>query len=167
MNIFIKTIYMKHFLYSIITFLALNLNAQTDYNDKIMIEPNLCGTIYTQPEVMPQPKGGIDSIYSYIKSNFIYPKFARQNELQGWVKISFIVDAEGNRSNFSIVEDLGGGLGDEIIRMFQTMPPFMPGRNGENNVCVLYTISVNVTFEGFGVKKIGENSVVPLTPWGK
>jgi len=141
--------------------------AQTDYNDKIMIEPNLCAVIYAQPEILPQPAGGIDSIYSYIKKNFQYPKFARQNELQGWVKISFIVDAEGNRSNFSIVEEVGGGIGEEMMRMFQTMPTFMPGRNGDDYVCSLYTVSVNVTFEGFGVKRIGENSVVPLLPWGK
>ncbi len=140
---------------------------QTDYNDKMMIEPNLCAVVYSQPEVMPQPVGGIDSIYSYIKKNFIYPKFARQNELQGWVKISFIVDTEGNRSNFSIVEEVGGGIGEEMMRMFQTMPQFVPGRNGEDYVCTLYTVSVNVTFEGFGVKRVGENSVVPLLPWGK
>lgn len=159
---------MKKLLAFIFFGMVLNrVHAQTDYNDKIMIEPNLCTVVYSQPEVMPQPVGGIDSIYSYIRKNFIYPKFARQNELQGWVKISFIVDTEGNRSNFSIVEEVGGGIGEEMMRMFQTMPQFMPGRNGEDYVCTLYTVSVNVTFEGFEVKKVGENSVVPLLPWGK
>jgi hypothetical protein len=159
---------MRKILTFILLGIALNkVSAQTDYNDKIMIEPNPCAVLYAQPEIMPQPVGGIDSIYSYIRKNFIYPKFARQNELQGWVKISFIIDTEGNRSNFSIVEEVGGGIGEEMMRMFQTMTQFMPGRNGDDYVCTLYTVSVNVTFEGFGVKKVGENSVVPLMPWGK
>ncbi len=71
-------------------------------------------------------------LLEFVYSNFKYPELARENGMQGMVVVNFIVEKDGSLSNPSIVQNLGGGCGDEAIRIVKLMPDWIPAvKNGE------------------------------------
>ena len=95
------------------------------------------------PQVMPEFQGGIKALYSYIAKHIKYPKMARDNNLQGRVHISFIVEKDGSITNVNILSDVGGGCADEAARVVASMPNWKPGKQLGKKVRVQYTLPVN------------------------
>jgi TonB family protein len=72
------------------------------------------------------PKGGESSM-----ARVSYPQNARKNGIKGTVIISFFVELDGSLTNWKIVKDIGGGCGEEALRVFKTMPNWIPAtKNG-------------------------------------
>lgn len=59
------------------------------------------------------------SFGQYIYGNLKYPTEAQEREIQGTVRISFIVETNGNVSNICIIQSVGGGCDNEAIRLIQ------------------------------------------------
>ncbi|MGD1890917.1 MAG: energy transducer TonB [Cyclobacteriaceae bacterium] len=57
-----------------------------------------------------------------MQTNLRYPEEARQQEIEGAVKVQFIVDAEGNPADFTIKKSLGYGCDEESIRLIKEGP---------------------------------------------
>lgn len=55
----------------------------------------------------------------YIYKNLKFPAEAQEREIQGTVRLSFIVETNGNVSNIVIVNSVGGGCDNEAIRLIQ------------------------------------------------
>lgn len=55
----------------------------------------------------------------YIYKNLKFPAEAQEREIQGTVRVSFVVETNGNVSNISIVNSVGGGCDNEAIRLIQ------------------------------------------------
>ena len=55
----------------------------------------------------------------YIYSNLQFPAEAQEREIQGTVRVSFVVETNGSVSNISIVNSVGGGCDNEAIRLIQ------------------------------------------------
>ena len=56
---------------------------------------------------------------SYITHNMNYPAEAKQREITGTVKLSFIVECDGNISNIEVTNHVGGGCDNEAIRLIE------------------------------------------------
>lgn len=56
---------------------------------------------------------------SYITNNLTYPNEAKQKEISGTVKLSFIVECDGNVSNIEVINSVGGGCDNEAIRLIE------------------------------------------------
>lgn len=56
---------------------------------------------------------------SYITKSLIYPNEAKQKEIEGTVKLSFIVECDGNVSNIEVINHVGGGCDNEAIRLIE------------------------------------------------
>ena len=55
----------------------------------------------------------------YIASNLVFPDAAKEREIQGTVRLSFVVETDGSVSNIVIVNSVGGGCDNEAIRLMQ------------------------------------------------
>ena len=55
----------------------------------------------------------------YILNNLQYPESAKMTEVSGTVRLNFIVETDGNVSNITIQNSVGGGCDNEAIRLLQ------------------------------------------------
>jgi TonB family protein len=55
--------------------------------------------ISTNPEVMPEFKGGQKELMEFLNKNVEYPKIAQENGVDGKVNIRFVVEKDGSVSN--------------------------------------------------------------------
>ena len=106
--------------------------------------------IYVFVAKEPTFNGGGNSIAEeWIAEHIIYPNVAREKGLTGKVFISFIVDKNGKVTEVKIALDkVGGGCGEEAMRVIQSMPDWSPGIQSGNPVKVKVTLPVY-----FGPKK--------------
>ena len=56
----------------------------------------------------------------YIAHNLKYPEAAKEREIQGTVRLSFVVETDGSVSNIVIVNSVGGGCDNEAVRLLQS-----------------------------------------------
>jgi protein TonB len=84
--------------------------------------------IYTQPEKMPEYPGGESALSQYVENHLDYPQQALNDNKEGTVRVSFIVDENGKVSNPMVVGNkVGDGLDEEAIRVINSMPNWKPG----------------------------------------
>ena len=60
-------------------------------------------------------------LLALMATNIRYPEEARQNNLEGTVVTSFIVEPEGRISGIGILKDIGGGCGAEAVRVLAAL----------------------------------------------
>ncbi|WP_231426772.1 M56 family metallopeptidase [Pedobacter sp. Leaf250] len=94
-------------------------------------------------EKQPEFPGGISKFYEYLSKSIKYPKLAQENNVQGKVFLSFIVEKDGSLSDVAITRGLGSGLDEEAIRVLNGSPRWNPGVTGGKPVRVKYNINVN------------------------
>ncbi|RZK49487.1 MAG: TonB family protein [Pedobacter sp.] len=84
-------------------------------------------------EVKPSYPGGIEKFYDYMSNWIKYPNEAAENNKQGIVYLSFIVEENGSISNVSAIgKKLGYGLEEEAIRVLKKAKVWKPGKmNGK------------------------------------
>lgn len=66
------------------------------------------------------------AIVEFIANNIEYPTSAREESIEGTVYISFIIDEQGKVHHPTILRDIGGGCGQEAIRVILNMPTWEP-----------------------------------------
>jgi len=76
----------------------------------------------TSAEVMPEPAGGINTIMKKL----IYPESAREDKIQGIVKIKAFVDEFGEVTQDEVVQGIGHGC-DEAAKIAVYYTKFTPG----------------------------------------
>ncbi len=96
------------------------------------------GTVQTAPEFI----GGQKALMKYLKSNLRYPSSAQENNIQGKVYVSFVVDKNGSLSDLQIIKGIGNGCDEEAIRVLKSSPAWKPGMNDNKPVKTSYTLPV-------------------------
>lgn len=99
-------------------------------------------TPFVSVEKMPEFPGGEEALYKYLSKNLKYPDIAKEQNLQGKVFVQFIVEKDGSISNPKAVRDIGGGCGEEAVRVVRGMPKWTPGKQRTQTVRVQYTLPV-------------------------
>jgi TonB family protein len=77
--------------------------------------------VFLMPEQSPAFLGGQNGIVTFIKNNLQYPKIAKENQIQGTVYISFIVETDGSLTNIAVKRGIGGGCNEEAVRLVNLM----------------------------------------------
>lgn len=67
----------------------------------------------------------------YILSNLKYPESAKMSEVSGTVRLSFVVETNGNVSNITIDKSVGAGCDNEAIRLLQNTHWIPAVKNGK------------------------------------
>jgi protein TonB len=98
-------------------------------------------------EKLPSFPGGEAEMLKYI-----HPKEPRsfaihKDSLIGTkVLISFVVDTLGKLSDFQILKDVGGGYGSDLVRIFKSMPAWVPGEFDGRPVKTRFYFPITVDF---------------------
>lgn len=92
---------------------------------------------------MPMFPGGNAALLQYIAENVAYPEIARQNNVQGKVVVKFCVTASGVIDRVSILKGVDQALDNEAIRVVETFPEFIPGKQDGKPVPVWYIVPIN------------------------
>lgn len=99
-------------------------------------------------EVLPKFPGGEAAFGAYLSKTIRYPPVAKENNTQGRVIVSFVVEKNGRLTDIKVVRDIGGGCGEEAIRVLSKSPAWSPGIQNGKPVRVAYTMPINFTLAG-------------------
>lgn len=89
-----------------------------NYIDTVVISLN---------EISPEYPGGEDALMEFLARNIKYPMYAKENNIQGNVYVTFVVEPDGKISTIKILRGIGGGCDEEAMRVIGLMPPWKPG----------------------------------------
>ncbi|GJM32170.1 MAG: cell envelope biogenesis protein TonB [Saprospiraceae bacterium] len=67
-------------------------------------------------------------LLEYVYTNVKYPKAAKDANIQGIAVVQFQVDVDGSIVEPTIVRSLGGGCDEEVLRVVNLMPKWIPGK---------------------------------------
>ena len=73
--------------------------------------------IHIFAEVQPQPEGGLENFYKQLSKNIKYPNPARRMGIEGKVYVEFVVNKNGDPTDFKISKGIGAGCDEEAIRV--------------------------------------------------
>ena len=91
---------------------------------------------------MPSYPGGTVALQEFLDSRLTYPSEAREHEVEGKVYIRFVVNSDGSLSDFKLLRGIGFGCDEEAMRVAQSLPKWIPGRQGLTRVPVKYTLPI-------------------------
>ena len=94
-------------------------------------------------EDMPEFPGGTAALLEYLRKNIKYPAICRENNIQGRVIVSFVVNKDGAIVEPEVVKSVNPSLDKEAVRVISNMPPWKPGKQRGKPVRVKYTVPVN------------------------
>ncbi len=103
--------------------------------------------VFYAVEDMPEFPGGENALQKYIASSIIYPEIAVQDEIQGKVYVSFIVTKNGTVTNAQIDRGVSPALDKEALRVVNSLPKWLPGRQKGQAVNVSYRMQINFSFD--------------------
>lgn len=85
-------------------------------------------------------------LLEFVYENIHYPEAAKANNITGMVVVKFIVDSEGRVINPEIVRDIGGGCGEEAVRVVKLMNNqnirWVSGKQDGQNVSVIFNLPI-------------------------
>jgi len=103
--------------------------------------------IFTAVEKDPSFKGGIEKFYSYLQKNIHYPAVAKENNVQGKVFMTFVVERDGSLTDIKVLRPLGSGCDEEATRVLKASPKWTPGIQNGRPVRVQYTVPISFALQ--------------------
>jgi protein TonB len=84
--------------------------------------------VYSKAEKMPEYPGGEAALSKFVESNINYPQDAIDQNTEGTVNVSFVVDEKGNVKNPVVTgKTAGRSLDEEALKIVKQMPAWKPG----------------------------------------
>ena len=83
-----------------------------------------------------------EKMLQFVYGNMKYPAEARRDGIEGMVIIKFFIDEDGSILDTEIGRDIGGGCGEEALRVVESMPNWNPSRIDGNPIGVSFTLPV-------------------------
>ncbi|MGB0864579.1 MAG: TonB family protein, partial [Saprospiraceae bacterium] len=115
-------------------FSTINALTKVASSDDIVVTPSSDSTlIYTRVNEMPllmscMKEAEYDrqhcsngQILKYIYKSIKYPKVAKENNLEGLVVVTFIIDKKGKIGKIKLLRDIGGQCGAETMRVVKKL----------------------------------------------
>lgn len=112
--------------------------------EAVAVEDN---TVYDFVSIEKQPDfpGGMAKFYSYVGKSLKYPSMAVENNVQGKVFLSFVVEKDGKLTDIVVTRGIGSGCDEEAVRVLKSSPRWTPGIQNGKPVRVKYNININFT----------------------
>ena len=99
--------------------------------------------IFFVAEDQPEFPGGDAALMEYLRKNIKYPAICRENNVQGRVIVTFIVNKDGTITEPEVVKSVNPSLDKEALRVISQMPNWKPGYQRGKPVRVKFTVPVN------------------------
>ncbi len=85
-------------------------------------------------------------LLAFLAKHLRYPQIAQENGIKGMCVVQFVIDASGNLTQWRLARDIGGGCGEESLRVMELMAEragsWTPGKQGGRPVKVQYSLPV-------------------------
>jgi len=104
-------------------------------------------------EEMPIYSGGEMELFKFLSENVAYPEEAILKGISGLVYVSFVVMEDGSIKNAKVVRDIGGGCGEEALRVVKLMPKWTPGKQDGEPVSIQYNLPIRFYLSRSQLKK--------------
>jgi protein TonB len=98
--------------------------------------------IFTIVEEMPHFPGGDGELLSFLSRSIKYPIIAQENGIQGRVHCTFVVNRDGTVVDAEILRGVDPSLDKEALRVINTMPKWVPGKQRGKPVRVKFNVPV-------------------------
>jgi dihydroorotate dehydrogenase len=98
--------------------------------------------IYETADVMPEFPGGKEAMEQFIISNIKYPNAAKKAGIKGLVTVNAVVEKDGSLSEVKVKKDIGGGCGEEAVRVVKLMLTWVPGQVKNEDKRVRVSVSI-------------------------
>ena len=93
---------------------------------------------------MPQYREGLEGAMMYIKNNINMPTTTTGGKISGKIFVSFVVEPIGTLSNIILLKGLSTDIDNEIIRIFNKMPRWIPGYQNGRLVRVKVNMPISI-----------------------
>ena len=97
--------------------------------------------IFVVVEDMPRFPGG--DVQAWLSKHVKYPIIAQENNIQGRVVVQFVIEKDGSITDVRVIRAVDPSLDKEAVRVIQTMPKWIPGKQRGKAVRVSYTVPIN------------------------
>jgi len=101
------------------------------------------GKVYEQVETMPEFPGGQTELVNFLMKSVKYPRESMEKSIQGKVFVSFVVGKKGSVLNAKIERGVDPLLDAEALRVVNSMPEWIPGKEKGKKVAVQFTLPIN------------------------
>jgi periplasmic protein TonB len=85
-------------------------------------------------------EGGQEVLLADIQKMLQYPPMAKRNRIEGECIVAFTLDKDGAASNYKIIKNIGGGCGEEALRVAQNLKYNAPGYKVDLTVPVKFAL---------------------------
>jgi protein TonB len=99
--------------------------------------------VFLVVEESPEFPGGTNALMGYLRDNMVIPDSCRENNIQGRVLVTFIVEKDGSITKPVVVKSVNHLLDAEALRLVSAMPKWKPGRQNGQAQRVKFTIPIN------------------------
>ena len=113
-----------------------------DLRDNKVVVQEVKEQIFEHVEQMPEYPGGSTELMKYLGEKIRYPQLAQEQGIQGQVILRFVVGKDGSVSDVRVVRSLDPSCDKEAMRVVQSMPKWVPGKQNGNPVLVYFTLPV-------------------------
>ncbi|MDZ4708809.1 MAG: TonB family protein [Saprospiraceae bacterium] len=102
-----------------------------------------------------------EKLIQYLYSRILYPKTAKENGIEGRVVVSFVVTEEGKLLDVKLVNDIGGGCGEEALRVVNSMQEmdqrWIPGKKNGLAVATEFKLPLHFRLQPAAKAQSSEN----------
>jgi len=98
--------------------------------------------VYTVVEQLPSFPGGEDERVKFLSNNLKVPSQGLKEGLEGTVYVTFVVKEDGSIKDAKILRGLGKSYDEEVLRVANMMPAWLPGIQRGKAVAVQFNMPV-------------------------
>ena len=107
-------------------------------------EPIVDDEVFLVAETMPAfMNGSIETFRAWVMQNVKFPQIALENNIQGRVVLSFVIDKDGRLTNIEVLQAPDRSLAEEAVRVLNKSPKWSPGKQRNQTVRVRFTLPVD------------------------
>ena len=110
-------------------------SGETTILDSVLHVEEKDNRIYQSCDVPPKYRSGDNELMEFLARSIKYPKHAKENNIQGRVYVTFVIDQSGKVVQPKILRGIGGGCDEEALRVINLLDlnnSWQPGyQNGE------------------------------------
>jgi len=99
-------------------------------------------TVYQVVDQMPEFPGGMEAMMEFVATNIKYPQDAIDENIEGRMMVSFVVEKDGLVSNVKMLRGVCKSIDEEAMRVVRGMPRWKPGMKDGKPARVAYQIPI-------------------------
>ncbi|MDN4754339.1 energy transducer TonB [Porphyromonadaceae bacterium W3.11] len=98
--------------------------------------------VFEYLEEMPEFPGGMTALMKWLNKNMKYPAIAQENNIQGRVMVSFIVEKDGSVTDVKVARGVDPNLDKAAVEVVKKLPKWKPGMQTGKPVRCRYALPV-------------------------